>query len=68
MNEKRAQELIKKAKESSSSKGYGRWRNIVASLMTADEVAFIMKLVRKEKDALDVVLVNIARGFKYEQP
>jgi hypothetical protein len=66
MNSERANELINKAKESSSSKGYGRWRNIVASLMTTDEVSFLMKLVKKEKDALDVVLVNIARGYKYE--
>ena len=67
MNEKRANELIKSAKEASSSNGYGRWRNVVATLMTADEVAFVMAVVKKEKDALDVVLVNIARGYKYEQ-
>ena len=72
MNSKRAQELIDSAKltidsqKNGAVKSYGRWRNVVASIMLPDELTFVMSIVKKEKDALDVVLVNIARGFRYD--
>jgi hypothetical protein len=72
MNEKRAQELIKASKliideqKNGTIKGYGRWRNVVESIMLPEEVSFVMKLVKKEKDPFDIVLENIARGYNYE--